>query len=143
MDKQQVVDELVAVLKEFQTKMGYDDADAVTPSVQPHGGLKGFQSDITPPIARRVAKNLGHQIPDDVDIVNIFVSEDKQRKLTIDESADRFLSRYGHKGATNERSSGAEANHREPPQGGEEASGAYAGAGCDANGAAPAHDLRD
>jgi hypothetical protein len=132
MDKQQVITELVAILKDFQTKMGHDDADAVTPQVRPHGGLKGFQSDITPTIARRVAKKLGNTIPDGADIINIFVSDDKRKKLTVDEAADRFLGQYGPKGATNERPGGAQENHRKPPQGGEEDGGAYAGAGCHA-----------
>lgn len=141
MDRQQVVSELVDVLKDFQTKMGYDDADAVTPGVRPHGGLKGFQSDITPTIARKVARKLGTPIPDEVDIINIFASEDKQRKLTVEEAADRFLSQYGLKGTTHERPVRAEADHRQPPEGGAEAGRAYAGAGCNANGDASSHDL--
>lgn len=141
MDRQQVVSELVDVLKEFQTKMGYDDADAVTPGVKPHGGLKGFQSDITPPIARRVARKLGHPIPDDVDIINIFVSADKKRKLTVEEAADRFLAQYGPKGTTHERPVQEEADHRQPPEGSAEDGRAYAGAGCGANGDASPHDL--
>ena len=143
MDKQQVITELVAVLKDFQTKMGHDDADAVTSQVRPHGGLKGFQSDITPTIVRRVAKKLGDRIPDGVDIINIFVSDDKRTKLTVDESADRFLGRYGPKGTTNERPSGAQENHRKPPQGGAEDGGAYAGTGCHANGPSSSGDFGD
>jgi hypothetical protein len=141
MNKQQVITELVAILKDFQTKMGHDDADAVTPQVRPHGGLKGFQSDITPTIVRRVAKKLGNPIPDGVDIINIFASDDKRKKLTVDEAADRFLTRYGPKGTTNERPGGAQENHRQPPQGGAEDGRAYAGAGCHANGSASPSDF--
>ena len=143
MDKQQVIAELVAVLKDFQTKMGYDDAEAVTPQVRPHGGLKGFMSDITPTIARRVAKKLGNPIPDGTDIPNIFASDDKRRKLTVDEAADRFLERYGPKGRSNERPGRAQEDHRQPSQGGAEDGGSYAGAGCHAIGAASSGDFGD
>ncbi len=143
MDRQQVISTLVDVLKNFQTKMGHDDDEAVTPKVRPHGGLKGFQSDLTPTIARRVAKKLGNPISDDVEIVNIFVSDDKQKKLTVEEAADRFLERYGPKGTTHERPGREEEDHRQPPQGGAEEGGAYAGAGCCANGASSPHDLGD
>jgi hypothetical protein len=143
MDKQQVVNELVAVLKDFQAKMGYDDVDAVTSQVRPHGGSKGFMSDITPTIARKVAKKLGNPIPDGTDIVNIFVSDDKRKKLTVEEAADRFLQRYGPKGATHERPRRAQANHRQPAQGGAEDGRAYAGAGCGPNGTSSPGDLGD
>jgi hypothetical protein len=59
-----------------------------------------------------VAKKLGNPIPDDVDIINIFVSDDKQKKLTVEEATDRFLERYGPRGSTNERPGRAEEDHR-------------------------------
>lgn len=99
MDTTQVTAELVDILKECQRMFGHDDPDSVTPKTRPHGGLKGFQSDVTPTIIRRLAKKLGHPLPEEVDPVNIFVSEDKTRKLTVEEAARRFLERYGPKGA--------------------------------------------
>ncbi|HEY7326601.1 MAG TPA: hypothetical protein VH592_03105 [Gemmataceae bacterium] len=99
MDTAQVTAALVDILKECQRMFGHDDADSVTPKTRPHGGLKGFQSDVTPTIVRRLAKKLGHPLPEDVDPVNIFASEDKTRKLTVEEAAKRFLERYGSKGA--------------------------------------------
>lgn len=143
MDKQLVVAEIIAELKASQTKMGHDDADAVTPQVRPHGGLKGFQSDITPTIARRVAKRLGHPIPDGTPIVNIFVSDDKTQKYSVDQAADRFISLYGPKGANHERPGRAQENHRQPPQGSAENGRAYAGAGSVAGGASSADNLGD
>ena len=62
MNIDQVTTEFVTILKEFQTQLGYDDADAVTPETCPIGGLKGFQTDLTPTIARRAARRLGHPI---------------------------------------------------------------------------------
>ena len=100
MDTSKVTAELVAILKECQTVFGHDDADAITPNTRPHGGVKGFQSDVTPTIVRRLAKKLGHPLPEDIDPVNIFASDDKTQRLTVEEAARRFLERYGPKGAT-------------------------------------------
>jgi hypothetical protein len=141
MDKQQVVAEIIAELKSSQAKMGYDDADAVTPLVRPHGGLMGFQSDVTPTIARRVAKRLGRPIPDGVAIANIFVTADKTKKLTVDQAADRFIVLYGPKGTSHERPGRAQEDHCQPPQGSAENGRAYAGAGSVASGASSADDL--
>ena len=143
MNTDTVIAELVNVLKEFQTMLGHDDADSVTPQTRPHGGLKGFQSDLTPTIVRKIAKKLGEPLPDGVDPINIFVSEDKQRKLTVEEAAKRFSDRYSPKGASDERPGGEEKDHREPPPGSTEDGGAYAGAGCVPDGASSADDLRD
>jgi len=98
MDTTKVVSELVEILKECQRIFGHDDADTVTPKTRPHGGLKGFQSDVTPTIVRRLAKKLGHPLAEDVDPVNIFASDDKTQKLTVEEAAKRFMERYGPKG---------------------------------------------
>jgi hypothetical protein len=136
-----VIAELINVLKEFQTMLGHDDADCVTSQTRPHGGLKGFQSDLTPTIVRKVAKKLGEPLPDGVDLINIFVSDDKQRKLTVEEAAKRFSDRYSPKGASDERPGGEEKDHREPASGSTENGGAYAGAGCFPDGAPSADDL--
>jgi hypothetical protein len=106
--------ELVGILKEYQPLLGHDDADSITPQTRPHGGVKGFQSDIVPTIVRKVARRLGHPLPEGVDPVNIFASEDKNQKLTIEEAAGRFFERYGSRGATDERPKREEENHREP-----------------------------
>jgi hypothetical protein len=143
MKTEQIIVELVVVLKELQTMLGHDDADAVTPQVRPHGGLKGFQSDLTPTIVRRVARRLGHPIPEDVDPINIFVTDDKKQKLSVEEAAASFLKRHGPKGASDERSNREEKDHRQSPQGGSEDVGAYAGASCGPNGPASAVDFRD
>jgi len=95
MDKEKVIAELVELLKECQRMFGHDDADSVTRKTCPHGGLKGFQSDVTPTVVRRLAKKLGQPLAEDVDPVNIFVSADKMQKLTVEEAAERFVQRYG------------------------------------------------
>lgn len=98
MNKQQVVAGLVEILKECQKAFGHDDGDSITGRTVPHGGLKGFQSDVTPTIVRRLARRLDSPLPDDVDPVNIFASDDKRKKLSVDEAAKRFLDLYGPKG---------------------------------------------
>lgn len=142
MNIEQVIAEFVAILKEFQIQLGHDDADTVTPETRPLGGMKGFQTDLTPTIARRVARRLGHPIPEDVVVINVFYSEDGRQKLTVEEAAKRFFERYGPKGSPDERPRREEDDHRQPPQGGAEDGGAHAGAGCGPNGAAPAGDIR-
>jgi hypothetical protein len=94
MTEQSVISTVIEVLKECQTAFGHDDGDSITPDTVPHGGLKGFQSDVTPTIVRRVAKRLGGPLADEVDPVNIFASEDK-KKLSVKEAAKRFLGLYG------------------------------------------------
>ena len=143
MNIEQVTTEFVSILKEFQNQLGYDDADIVTPETRPLGGLKGFQTDLTPTIARRVARRLGYPIPEDVVVINVFFSEDGRQKLTVEEAAKRFIERYGPKGSPDERPSREEIDHRQPPQGGTENGGAHTGAGCAPSGAAPARDLRN
>lgn len=98
MDINVVVTGLVEILKECQTAFGHDDAESVTPSTVPYGGLKGFQSDVTPTIVRWLARRLERPLADDVDPVNIFVSDDKRTKLTVEDAAKRFLDVYGSKG---------------------------------------------
>ena len=142
MNIDQVTTEFVAILKEFQAQLGYDDADSVTPETCPIGGLKGFQTDLTPTIARRAARRLGHPIPEDVVVINVFFSEDGRKNLTVKEAAERFYERYGPKGSPDERPSREENDHRQPPEGGAENGGAHSGAGCEPNGVASAGDLR-
>lgn len=95
MTEESVVSAVIEVLKECQTAFGHEDGDSITADTVPHGGLKGFQSDVTPTIVRRVARRLGNPLADEVDPVNIFASEDKQKKLSVKEAAKRFLSMYG------------------------------------------------
>jgi len=143
MDTAQVIAELVVVLKEFQILLGHDDADCITPQTRPHGGVKGFQSDLTPTIVRKIAKKLGHPLAEGVDPVNIFVSDDGKQKLTVEEAARRFFELYGPRGASDERPRREEKDHLEPPPGSAEDVGAHAGAGCGPDGAPPADNLRD
>jgi hypothetical protein len=98
MTEQSVISTIIEVLKECQKAFAHDDGDSITPATVPHGGLKGFQSDVTPTIVRRVAKRLGSPLADEVDPVNIFASEDKQKKLSVKEAAKRFMGMYGQKG---------------------------------------------
>jgi hypothetical protein len=97
MNEEKVVAGLIEILKECQTIFGHDDGDSVTGATVPHGGLKGFQSDVTPALVRRLAKRLGEPLDDDVDPENIFASADKRKKLTVGEAAKRFLDLYGPK----------------------------------------------
>lgn len=99
MELTRVVTELIQVLKECQTALGHDDGESVTQDTKPHGGLKGFQSDVTPTIVRRLARRLGHPLEEGVDPVNIFASEDKTKRLTVQEAGERFLERYVPAGA--------------------------------------------
>src|SRR5262245_41607469 len=104
MPTNQVTRELVAILKECQQLFGHDDAENITPKTRPHGGIKGFQSDVVPTTVRRLARKLGEPLGDDVDPINIFASDDRKTKLTVEEAARRFIERYGQKGgAANER----------------------------------------
>lgn len=98
MNEEKVLAGLIEILKEFQTVFGHDDGDSVTGSTVPHGGLKGFQSDVTPTLVRRLARRLGAPLGDDIDPQNIFASPDKQKKLTVREAAKRFLDLYGPEG---------------------------------------------
>ncbi len=99
MSEEQVLTGLIVILKECQKAFGHDDGDFITSDTVPHGGLKGFQSDATPTIVRRLVRRLDNPLADDVDPVNIFASEDKRTKLTVKEAAKRFLELYGPKGA--------------------------------------------
>ena len=98
MTEQSVISTVIEVLKECQDAFGHDDGASITPNTVPHGGLKGFQSDVTPTVVRRVAKRIGSPLADEVDPVNIFASEDKRKKLSIKEAAKRFLEMYDPKG---------------------------------------------
>jgi hypothetical protein len=95
---EQVTKVLIEILKEDQKTFGHNDGDSITDGTLPHGGLKGFQSDVTPTIVLRLAKRLGQALGDDVDPVNIFVSSDKRKKLTVRQAAERFLDKYGATG---------------------------------------------
>jgi hypothetical protein len=98
MTEQSVISKVIEVLKECQTAFGHDDGDSITEDTVPHGGLKGFQSDVTPTIVRRVARRLGNPLAEEVDPVNIFASEDKRKKLSVKDAAKRFMGLYGPKG---------------------------------------------
>lgn len=98
MEQKQVVSILIEVLQECQTAFGHDDGDSITEDTVPHGELKGFQSDVTPTIVRRVARRLNNPLADEADPVNIFASEDKRKKLSVKDAAKRFLGLYGPKG---------------------------------------------
>jgi hypothetical protein len=93
-----VTNTLIEILKECQETLGHKDGDSITDGTVPHGGLKGFQSDVTPTLVRRLAKRLNRPLGDDVDPVNIFASPDKRKKLTVKQAAERFLEKYGSKG---------------------------------------------
>lgn len=97
MNDESVLAGLIEILKECQEAFGHDDGDSITDETVPHGGLKGFQSDVTPTIVRRLARRLNRPLADDVDPENIFASGDK-KKLTVKEAARRFLDLYGSRG---------------------------------------------
>ena len=98
MNDQKVLAGLIEILQECQEAFGHDDGDSITGATVPHGGLKGFQSDVTPTIVRRLARRLGEPLADDVDPENIFASADKKKKLTVKDAAKRFLDLYGPQG---------------------------------------------
>jgi hypothetical protein len=98
MTDETVVKSLISVLAECQRAFGHDDGDSITGATIPHGGLKGFQSDVTPTIVRRLARQLGMPLADEIDPVNIFASSDKKKKLTVREAAKRFTTLYGSQG---------------------------------------------
>lgn len=93
-----VIGAVIHVLKECQEAFGHGDGDHIDENTIPHGNLKGFQSDVTPTIVRRIAKRLGNPLADDVDPVNIFASKDRQEKLSVRDAAKRFDELYGSKG---------------------------------------------
>ena len=67
---------------------------SVSPRSCPLTDLQGFDSDFIPEIVRRLARALGHPLPEGTRVKNIYVSQDRQRKLTIEEVAKRFVAMY-------------------------------------------------
>lgn len=135
--------ELSGILKECQRMLGHDDADRITPKTCPMGGLKGFQSDIVPTIVRRLARKLGQPLPEDVNIVNIFISPDSKERLTIKEAAKRFLEQYGPKGASDERPKREKEDHRQSSAGSPKNGRSDAGASGRSHEPSPADHLGD
>ena len=94
MDLQTITAKLVAIHRDYQDAGGYDDANAVTPTTCPLDDLNGFDSDFIPEIVRRLAKDLDVPFSPGTKVRNIYVSEDGQRKLKIEEIGRRFLKKY-------------------------------------------------
>jgi hypothetical protein len=94
MKKADVVATLVEIHRDYQRGGGYDDVDQVVPRTCPLQGLKGFESEFIPEIVRRLARELGHPLPEGARVKNIYVSQDGKRRLSIEEVAQRFIDTY-------------------------------------------------
>lgn len=94
MEQRDVTDKLVAIHREYQKSGGYDDTDGVSAKTCPLTDLAGFESDFIPEIVRRLAKELGKPFPDGTRVKNIYISEDRTKKLTINEIGRRFIQTY-------------------------------------------------
>ena len=89
-----VVTHLVEIHRDYQKAGGFSDSGAVSARSCPLTALQGFDSDFIPEIVRRLARTLGHPLPEGTRVTNIYVSQDRQRKLTIEEIAERFVAVY-------------------------------------------------
>ena len=89
-----VVTRLVEIHRDYQKAGGFSDSGSVSPRSCPLTDLQGFDSDFIPEIVRRLARGLGHPLPEGTRVKNIYVSQDRQRKLTIEEVAKRFIAMY-------------------------------------------------
>lgn len=78
-----VTQKLIEVLRGIQSDSGFEDG-VVTGSTCPLRDLEGFDSLVWPYSIGELADELGEEIPNDV---NIFVSKDGRRKLTVEETA--------------------------------------------------------
>ena len=94
MELKEVTDKLVSIHREYQKLGGYDDSDSVSAKSCPLTDLNGFDSDFIPEIVRRLAKELGRPFADGTRVKNIYVSEDRKKKLTIKEIGRRFIKMY-------------------------------------------------
>jgi hypothetical protein len=89
-----VVTHLVDIHRDYQEAGGFSDSGSVSSRSCPLTELQGFDSDFIPEIVRRLARTLGHPLPEGVRVKNIYVSQDRQQKLTIEEVAKRFVATY-------------------------------------------------
>jgi hypothetical protein len=81
--KDAIRDALIKILKQVQTSCGHADADSITATTRPMLDLENFDSNVALPTIELLALELGITIPKDV---NIFVSSDGKKKLTVDEA---------------------------------------------------------
>jgi hypothetical protein len=86
---------LVEIHRDYQHAGGFADAASISPQTCPLTSLQGFDSDFIPEIVRRLARTLGQPLPEGTRVKNIYISPDRQRKLTIAETAQRFVAMYG------------------------------------------------
>ena len=94
MELPDVIAKLVEIHQHDQRESGQDDADKVTPSCCPLTDLQGIDSLGIPSTVRRLARELGHQLPKGTRVMNIYCSPDGRKKLTIREIATRFMATY-------------------------------------------------
>lgn len=93
MDTNTVAKALVEVHKEIETDTGHDTS-SISMTCHPLNDLRGFDSPLIPNAVRMVAKKVGTKLPKDAKIHNIYVSENGERKLTVEEAAQRFCDLY-------------------------------------------------
>ena len=94
MDRQQVVDALVAVHQEIQDGMGQGNV-GISADSTPLTDFGGFDSKIIPSALRMVARKIGWSPPPGTRFRNLYVSKDGRTKLTIAQIADRFCEAFG------------------------------------------------
>jgi hypothetical protein len=95
MGVEQVKAKLIDVLAKIQTAGGYKDGPTIQDRTVPLDGLEGFDSKLAPIAARRLARELGIEIPKKQ---NIFREggRSKGRKLSIGEIAAQVLVTASH-----------------------------------------------
>lgn len=88
MDRKEVLDALITVHQELQTRL-QGNASQVTAATCPLGGLEGFDSQAVPTAVRQVARKLKVVLPEG-QIENFYVSEDGKTRLSLTQVADRL-----------------------------------------------------
>jgi acyl carrier protein len=84
MDRQAIVQQVIQVLQEVQSRSGHEPVE-IGEDICPLKDLPGFDSLTSVEATVELARRLENHIPDE----NIFVSDDGRRRLPVREIADR------------------------------------------------------
>ena len=93
MDTATVEQAFVEAHKDLQDQFGHNGSVISGPTT-PLNDLKGFRSVLIPNIIRAVARRIGITPPKGDEIRNIYISNDRRRKLSISEIAKTFTDKY-------------------------------------------------
>jgi hypothetical protein len=93
MDQAAIIDALIAVHTDVQTTLGHANT-AISPDTCPLTQLPGFDSPAIPTAIRMTAQRLGLMPIPGANSKNLYISEDRRRKLTIREIAGRIAAQF-------------------------------------------------